>query len=465
MKQREYSFKKKHSNTNSLKNWLIIICLMISGAFAFRFYLEIDLVKNIDTLSNLFIDSLIFSLVSISSFIAITTAYQYLSKPWYYWKYRFKLNKLFEQLAKNQTLSKNMIFPKVKFSHDENIDKFSFKFVWDGKISSIMQDEIVHRLSEILFPNNEYLLEEPIKEQAYTTFRYSRKSERLYLDLSKVDDTIYDRKIRLNSNLFWDLDKQSHCSVTGSTNSGKTMFVYYLIYEAAKLNSDIYIIDAKRADLSTLHSVKEIAETTEDIVALFETLINEMDQRFEAIKKTNEPQKTAADIGYKDAFLFIDELAVVIEMAKTIDIENKVKNKKHSKETGWEKLSENNYIKIISSLKILIFKARQASIHILLCAQVFSSELLGSTSTRDNLSMRVLLGNASNVQVNQMGLTQEQVPSIDYSQTGSGMIWLEGQGWINARGFDTPYLDFHNLRPNDILENHLEVGKVLHANK
>lgn len=53
---------------------------------------------------------------------------------------------------------------------------------------------------------------------------------------------------------------------------------------------------------------------------------------------------------------------------------------------------------------MLIFKARQANIHLVLATQNFEASLLGSSAVRDNLGLKILFGNPSTVQVNQMDL-------------------------------------------------------------
>src|SRR5699024_155858 len=148
---------------------------------------------------------------------------------------------------------------------------------------------------------------------------------------------------------------------------------------------------------------------------------NEMDERFETIKKSEYSTQSAYTLGYKDVFVFIDELAVIVELAKTLDQTNKQKNRENSRNKDWEKLKENNYDLIISSIRMLIFKARQANIHLVLATQNFEASLLGSSAVRDNLGLKILFGNPSTVQVNQMGLTQEQLPYVDYSVKGSGI--------------------------------------------
>lgn len=94
-------------------------------------------------------------------------------------KYRWRLNTLFEVFARTVSFSEKNIFPVVKYGYNQGQDYFVFVFEWKGRVSSGVQTEIIHRLSETLFPKNEYLLEEPLITPAFTKFLYTRKPERL----------------------------------------------------------------------------------------------------------------------------------------------------------------------------------------------------------------------------------------------------------------------------------------------
>lgn len=452
-KEKYYTFHKRSTNVITLKRYFIYILSTMLFGFLFKMAYEFDSINSINSLKEIQLLSLSFAIKFMVTVFTVAILYKLLTKPLWYWKYSYRLNTLFEQLAKNETISEKIIFPKIKLSYNNVENSFKFKFLWQGKLSETMQNEVSFRLPEILFPNNEYMLEGPIEDQAFTTYKYVKYADRLEVNYDNLEPVnANSRSILLNESLKWDLYKQAHASVTGMTGSGKTMFLYYLIIEAANLTNDIYIVDGKSGDLSTLSNVKQIATTAEDTVDLFHSLINEMDERFETIKKSEYPTQSAYTLGYKDVFVFIDELAVIVELAKTLDQTNEQKNKENSRNQDWEKLKENNYDLIISSIRMLIFKARQANIHLVLATQNFETSLLGSSAVRDNLGLKILFGNPSTVQVNQMGLTQEQLPYVDYSVKGAGIIWLDGQGWVNARPFESPYLNFKNKNPNQLLK-------------
>src|SRR5699024_12631174 len=100
----------------------------------------------------------------------IKILYKLLTKPLWYWKYSYIINNLYEQLTKNETISEKNIFPKIKLNYNNVENSFKFKFLWQGKLSETMQNEVSFKLPEILFPNNEYMLEGPIEDQAFTTY-------------------------------------------------------------------------------------------------------------------------------------------------------------------------------------------------------------------------------------------------------------------------------------------------------
>ncbi|HEN0633661.1 TPA: hypothetical protein U3Q61_001426 [Streptococcus agalactiae] len=49
---------------------------------------------------------------------------------------------------------------------------------------------------------------------------------------------------------FWHLDPMGQ--VSGPRSSGKTFFLYYLMLSVAEIGADIYILDPKRSDFSSL---------------------------------------------------------------------------------------------------------------------------------------------------------------------------------------------------------------------
>jgi len=258
-------------------------------------------------------------------------------------------------------------------------------------------------------------------------------------------------RIMLNDRYAWNLVKQPHAAVTGKTGTGKTQFLYYLILEAAKLTDQIYIFDGKGGDLTNLTTAK-VSQSTGEVVAAFNLLINEMHKRIGLIKDRDLGNITAEEIGLHPIFCFVDELAAIMINARKSDRQNKTLNRENNKNKSWVKLKEDSATEIIDAVTELILVARQASIHLILAAQHFDAKLLDDSTVRSNISLKVLLGRQTTQEYNMMGLTQDQLPSVDFSQVGSGVVMLDGLGWVNARAYETPFIKFKECVPNDILK-------------
>lgn len=262
----------------------------------------------------------------------------------------------------------------------------------------------------------------------------------------------HNEKIKLNDRYEWDLNSSasSHAMVTGQTGSGKSMFLYYLILEAAEFTDEIYVIDGKGGDLTNLTAVK-VSQTTEQVVSALEALVSEMHTRISEIKLTNRGDITAAENGRPHIFCFVDELAAIMINSNKADRRNKLANKENSKKSDWIRLKEDNTACIIDAVTELILVARQASIHLVLSAQHFDAKLLGDSTVRSNIGFKVLLGRQTTQEYNMADLTLEQLPDVDFSKTGSGMMMIGGRGWVKARAYETPYIIFQNCSPNDVL--------------
>lgn len=182
-----------------------------------------------------------------------------------------------------------------------------------------------------------------------------------------------DFKIPLMTDVYWDISKEPHALITGVTGSGKSMFINYLFKSFKQLNSEIYTIDPKLADLYAI-SKRELpksnyAVSTDDVIALLQHLNQRLDERQYFLSKYHDNIGVDAyKVGMTPIVLFYDELA-----AFTMTLDKKQKS-------VYEKL-----------LKNLILKGRSASINIVLAMQKPLATTI-STDIRDQLSFRLVLG-------------------------------------------------------------------------
>ncbi|WP_207941550.1 hypothetical protein DOK78_000319 [Enterococcus sp. DIV2402] len=185
MKNKTYTFKKKRTNADTFEHVMIIIFLIIITAFSFNMLINIELIKDLSSIPQLIMKSLRFSIITLTISIVITLAYFSLTIPFGYLKYIYRLNKLNEQLRRNQTISKKIIFPKVEIFYDIEKETFYFKFLWEAVWTTDIQKTIDPLLSQIMFPKNDYFFEEPIITQANTTFVYKKNPKRLVINYEK----------------------------------------------------------------------------------------------------------------------------------------------------------------------------------------------------------------------------------------------------------------------------------------
>ena len=118
------------------------------------------------------------------------------------------------------------------------------------------------------------------------------KDERIIVRGTKeknINETVY---LPLNNNIKWNVLKQPHLLLAGVTGSGKTTFLNYLIIEMKKMNSEIYICDPKRSDLSSIKHYwgdEFVASETNMIAKMTRKVKEEMMDRF--IKYKENPTK------------------------------------------------------------------------------------------------------------------------------------------------------------------------------
>ncbi|UAT31313.1 cell division protein FtsK [Bacillus badius] len=233
--------------------------------------------------------------------------------------------------------------------------------------------------------------------------------------------------------------KTPHALIAGATSSGKTFMLYYLMMQFAKRGAEIYILDPKRSDLSSLiHYIPEghnhVAFTPNQICSILRKLNDEMNLRYE--KYFSNTAKMGVNYQYfklKPIVIFFDELGAFVE-----------EDKKVSKEAD-------------SYLKQLVMKGRQAGIFLVLSTQKPNAEAI-STSVRDQIGLRIALGQLSKPGYKMtLGDDWESLPSVEIG-TGKGLIMIDGLNWSTPRAYTAPFLDLEKLRFQSTLYHLLEKG-------
>lgn len=229
-------------------------------------------------------------------------------------------------------------------------------------------------------------------------------------------------KIPLNSNLEWNVLKQPHLLLAGVTGGGKTTFLNYLIIEMKRMMGEVYICDPKRSDLASIQHVwgkSFVASDVNNIARLTREVREKMMERFVTYKENPENFVYGAsyvDYNLSPIFLIFDELGAFRASA----------DKKVFTET-------------ISNLTEIILKGREMGVFVCLSTQQPNAQNI-PTELRDNLSVRVALGNMSNEAYRMVFGELDGLETI--RGQGTGYIFLDGLGWSNPKYYETPYLDY-----------------------
>lgn len=266
-------------------------------------------------------------------------------------------------------------------------------------------------------------LENKIDTISYCDYIFNRyKDRRIIINHSNA---AYNNTtlLPLSNNLSWNILKQPHLLLAGVTGSGKTTFLNYLIIEMKKMQADIYICDPKRSDLASLKNIlgtEYVASDVNNIAKLSRIVKEKMEQRFLDYKENADNfvyGYSFVDYQLNPIFILFDELGAFRASA----------DKKVFAET-------------MANLTEVILKGREMGVFCVLSTQQPNANNI-PTELRDNLSVRIALGNMSNEAYRMVfGENIKDLSSV--SAVGGGYIYLDGLGWSKPKPFEAPYLDY-----------------------
>lgn len=232
-------------------------------------------------------------------------------------------------------------------------------------------------------------------------------------------------EIPLSSGLVWKLDKQPHCICAGGTGSGKSTFINFLIREFFLRDAIIYVADPKSSDLASLGQIlgDHVASEPNQIARVVRECRDLMESRYAAhlAPESFSYGSSWVEWGERPAVLFFDELG-----AFRAGTPKKV------------------YDETFGYLSEIILKGRQSGVFVVLSAQQPRAETI-PTDLRDQMSLRVGLGNISN-ECARMVFGSADVSGLrSVSAPGEGYILLDGLGWNAPKPFSAPFVDYSGM--------------------
>ncbi|MBS6519924.1 MAG: DNA translocase FtsK [Clostridiales bacterium] len=320
-----------------------------------------------------------------------------------------------------------------KDSHCSNYAKFGY---WESETELIIRAyKLADKFSDKM--NNfdtllQALIGLPLNDKndtiIYCDYHFKKQAdERLFVS-SNNGNLEYNSStvIPLNNNLSWRIDKQPHALIAGVTGGGKTTFIFYLLIELLKMKSMLYVCDPKKSDLGSLkHILGEefVATESNQISRVIRQAKEEMDCRYRTYKDNPDNFRFGAsfkDYGLSPLFVIFDEMG-----AFRAGADKKV------------------YAETMANLTEIILKGREMGVFVLLSTQQPNANNI-PTELRDNLSLRIALGNMGNEGYRMVfGESNANIQSI--VSVGGAYIYLDGLGWDSPKPFEAPFVDYNNF--------------------
>lgn len=210
-------------------------------------------------------------------------------------------------------------------------------------------------------------------------------------------------KILLDKQKVWDYDHNPHGLIAGTTGSGKTYFVNYLICNLIYQGADITFIDPKFADIKAMGEIVNPLKTAceeNQIARLVREFSETMVERQKIIADSGKVNATYRDFNMSPQFLIFDELSAF-------------------KSTGDKK----TITEVEAYLKKIILMGRSVGCFVILIAQQPNATII-ETGIRDQLGLKVALGNIKEELRRMMFGTDIKLHTLDYRLKGIGYISL-----------------------------------------
>ena len=215
--------------------------------------------------------------------------------------------------------------------------------------------------------------------------------------------------IELDNTVSFNLKGSGGLLLIGRSGTGKSNLTTYIMLKAmSQTRCGLYIIDAKRADMFSLHKVlinggKVVVSTTNQIARMLRLINENMNNRYEHFNNGKWGQDFS-EYGFRPYLLVIDEISAMLAEAGD--------NKKE----------------IVSQLRQIILRGRQAGIFTLISGQRIDASILDRDITLQ-LGTRIVMGQADGDTYRMAYPMIKDIKSLPFvpNQPGYGLIYSDGQ--------------------------------------
>lgn len=241
----------------------------------------------------------------------------------------------------------------------------------------------LERELETLFESKLLKKENNLADTTYFLILKESEQETIILD-DKFQELKNNNELYLDKNHKWKLKDFVGCLISGPSGSGKSRVSYAIIKQMLSVtdNDLIFVCDPKRDELQEVcrynFGLKNVYTTKEQIQNAIFKFKEEMDKRYERKEKERLRQNA-----FPYTFLIIDEFATL----KTF-------------------FNKKEWAEIESCLTVIANMGRAANTRVLFISQRPSAELFGDI--REQLSVRILMGNPVNAETYKMALGENR---------------------------------------------------------
>lgn len=259
------------------------------------------------------------------------------------------------------------------------------------------------------------------EERGIIEYVFELEPEKQLVIASKDDikGNMGDTKITLSPSFVWDYRTLPHFLVAGTTGSGKTTFIRFLISSLINRGVRVVYIDIKRDSemerYCKSNSMIHYAYDKEDIAKTIQEVTEELKSRSEDIERIGIGEDF--DYGFNPVFLICDEIILMKLL-----------------------LQKKLYDEITSQINAIIVGGRSKAIFCGLVTQSGLAEYFGNSGIRSNLGLRVALGQMTQSELGMIfGNEFSDVKNLRYGQIGSGLAMRNGID-SRPREFVAPYI-------------------------
>lgn len=382
-----------------------------------------------------------------------------------YWLYRLLLKKNFFFIRKNRQYllwrfmyQNNFYFTKERRSNPQGKPKIYFPKVYlkqekyelrvSFQLEGIKFQEQFLKVGgqlETMFSSD---LMSTSDEKGFVIYSYAMDSIRGRISAQDVRATL-EEGVKLSEGVFWDFVHNPHLLVAGGVGGGKTVLLRSLLTGLLRIGV-VEILDPKQADFVPLANLEVLRDrVTYETEAMGNRLLDlkeEMEVRYAAMRESSE-EKEEEELGafykydMKPLFIMIDEFPSFVSALDDLPSGSPV-----------------DYFKVMSALKQIILKGRQAGVYAIIATQNVKADDL-PTTFKDNIMTRISVGRLAQFSYDTLFGEENKNKHFKYiEKIGGSRIFGRGYFGVfggSAREFFAPllpdsktysfYMDFKNL--------------------